>query len=176
MFWLFKQNLKLHFLQCFSHFLSSLLLHFPFASLTFHIQLQKNKLLSEIKQWWNIQGYVITGSLKWARTYGWAIIKNRHFYPYPHIMFLLAFFLYEYYFDVVYHLPIESLSLRIMLATIFKVQFSLIIIWSCYPKKLSRPWLAYTDMKITYTDSFSNLFHMLHFCTKKQAKQKTEEI
>ena len=39
-------------------------------------------------------------------------------------IFLPAFFMYECYFDSVYHLPIESLLLRIIIATIFRVQFS----------------------------------------------------
>lgn len=42
--------------------------------------------------------------------------------------FFFAFFIYERQFDFIDHLPIESLLMRIMLATVFRVQFSLIIV------------------------------------------------
>lgn len=97
-------------------------------------------------------------------------------------IFFLAVFLYECYFDFVCHLPIESLLLRIILATIFRVQFSLIII-STYllPEKIVSSLVSIYrheniennfPKKNLHQDSFSNLFHILRFRTKKHKKQK----
>ena len=93
-------------------------------------------------------------------------------------------FLYECYFDLIDHLPIEAFSVRVVLAVIFRVQSSLIII-SMYalPEKIVSSLIticiicksANTEndfaSKAIQPDSICTLFHIMRFRTKKHKRQ-----
>lgn len=96
--------------------------------------------------------------------------------------FFFVFFMYECKFDFIDHLPIESLLMRIMFTTVFRVQFSLIIVATCMlPEKKAcslfsihshQNSVTNTPKVPTCSDPVSNFTHIMRFRTNKHKKQK----
>ena len=93
---------------------------------------------------------------------------------------LCVVFIYECYFDLIDHLPIETFSVRVVIAVIFRVQSSLYN--HNFKKKIVSSLITICTIcksantendiasKAIQPDSICTLFHIMRFRTKKTQK------
>ena len=94
---------------------------------------------------------------------------------------LCLMLLYEYHFDFIDHLPIQACSHRLVLAVIFRVQSSLIILsmYLLHPKIVSSLIFTFNSanvesdfaLKTLQPASVGNFFHIFRLRTNKHKKQ-----